>query len=73
MTETEKKIWFCIRSKIKIDDVEYRNRCKIVDLKSFTSHMQYGDLIDYYSDISADKICYSEALPHSYWRESHIQ
>lgn len=45
------------RSKIKIDDVEYRNRCKIVDLKSFTSHMQYGDLIDYYSDISADKIC----------------
>ena len=45
------------KAKIKIDDVEYRNRCKIVDLKSFTSHMQYSDLIDYYSSISADKIC----------------
>ncbi len=45
------------KSKIKIDDVEYKNRCKIVDLKSFTSHMQYADLIDYYSSISADKIC----------------
>ena len=44
-------------SKIKIDDVEYKNRCKIVDLKSFTSHMQYTDLLDYYSSISADKIC----------------
>jgi Cft2 family RNA processing exonuclease len=45
------------KSKIKIDDVEYRNRCKIVDLKSFTSHMQHDDLLDYYSSISADKIC----------------
>ena len=44
-------------AKIKIDDKEYKNRCKIVDLKSFTSHMQYSDLIDYYSSISADKIC----------------
>ena len=44
-------------SRIKIDDVEYKNRCKIVDLKSFTSHMQYTDLLDYYSSISADKIC----------------
>ena len=45
------------KSKIKIDDVEYRNRCKIVDLKSFTSHMQHDDLLEYYSNISADKIC----------------
>lgn len=45
------------KGKIKIDDREYRNRCKIIDLKSFTSHMQYSDLIDYYSSISADKIC----------------
>ena len=45
------------KSKIKIDNVVYRNRCKIVDLKSFTSHMQYSDLINYYSSISADKIC----------------
>lgn len=45
------------KGKIKIDDVEYRNRCKIVDLKSFTSHMQYDDLLEYYSNISADKVC----------------
>jgi Cft2 family RNA processing exonuclease len=52
------------RGKIKIDDREYRNRCKIVDLKSFTSHMQYDDLLNYYSSISADKIClvHSEQL-----------
>lgn len=46
-----------VNSKIKIDDKEYKNRCKIIDLKSFTSHMQYSDLLDYYSSISADKIC----------------
>ena len=45
------------KSRIKIDDKEYKNRCKIVDLKSFTSHMQYSDLLNYYSSISADKIC----------------
>ena len=44
-------------AKIKIDDKEYKNRCKVVDLKSFTSHMQYNDLLNYYSSISADKIC----------------
>lgn len=42
---------------IKIDNKKYPNRCKIVDLKSFTSHMQYSDLLNYYSSISADKIC----------------
>lgn len=47
----------CGKGKIKIDDIEYRNRCKVVDLKSFTSHMQHDDLLDYYSGISADKIC----------------
>ena len=45
------------KGRIKIDDREYKNRCKIVDMKSFTSHMQYDDLIQYYSDVSADKIC----------------
>lgn len=44
-------------AKIMIDDKQYKNRCKIVDLKSFTSHMQYKDLLNYYSSISADKIC----------------
>lgn len=42
---------------IKIDNKKFPNRCKIVDLRSFTSHMQYNDLINYYSSISADKVC----------------
>lgn len=46
-----------VNSTIKIDNKEYKNRCKIIDLKSFTSHMQYEDLINYYSSISTDKIC----------------
>ena len=42
---------------IKIDSKTYPNRCKIMDLKSFTSHMQYDDLLHYYSTVQADKIC----------------
>lgn len=44
-------------SRIKIDGHEYKNRCKIVDLKSFTSHMQYDDLLNYYSSICSEKVC----------------
>lgn len=42
---------------IKIDSRTYPNRCKVMDLKSFTSHMQYDDLLKYYSTIQADKVC----------------
>lgn len=42
---------------IKIDGKQIPNKCRIIDLKSFSSHMQYDDLIKYYSNIQADKIC----------------
>ena len=41
---------------ITIDGKPIKNRCCIVDLKSFSSHMQHDDLLKYYSDINADKI-----------------
>lgn len=47
--------------KIKIDRGNYKNRCGITDLKSFSSHMQKKDLLDYYSSINSEKI----ALVHS--------
>lgn len=46
---------------IKIDGKNYKNLCKIVDLSSFSAHMQREDLLDYYSEIRAEKI----ALIHS--------
>ena len=41
---------------IKIDGKMYRNRCHITSLSSFSSHMQYPQLLNYYSNINADKI-----------------
>lgn len=33
-----------------------KNKCQIVDLKSFSSHMQRAQLIDYYKSINCEKI-----------------
>lgn len=52
-------------STLNIDGKDYPNRCRIVDLKSFTSHMQYSDMLDYYSNIQADKV----ALVHGNFKE----
>jgi metallo-beta-lactamase family protein len=41
---------------ISIDGKPYPNRCSIVDLKSFSSHMQHEDLLNYYSNINCEKI-----------------
>lgn len=41
---------------IKINGESYKNRCNIVSLNTFSSHMQYDDLLNYYSDVNADKI-----------------
>mgnify|MGYP000846725105 CR=1 FL=1 len=41
---------------ITIDGKAYPNRCNVIDLKSFSSHMQYNQLLDYYSDVQCDKI-----------------
>ena len=42
--------------KIKIDGGLIPNNCSIVALNSFSSHMQYIDLLKYYSDIICDKL-----------------
>jgi metallo-beta-lactamase family protein len=46
---------------ITIDGKPYRNKCSIVDLHSFSGHMQRIDLLKYYSDIQCEQI----ALVHS--------
>ena len=48
-------------SSITIDGKKVRANCKVTGLKSFSSHMQYEQLMKYYSDINADKI----AIHHS--------
>lgn len=41
---------------ITIDSKMYRNACGVTCLNSFSSHMQYEDLLDYYSSINCQKI-----------------
>lgn len=41
---------------ININGKPYKNKCQIVDLLSFSSHMQRKDLINYYKGINCDKI-----------------
>lgn len=42
---------------IKIDRKTIKNRCKVIILNSFSSHMDKNQLLDYYSSISYNKIC----------------
>jgi metallo-beta-lactamase family protein len=46
---------------ISIDNKSYPNRCDIVDLLSFSGHMQRDSLLEYYSEFQTEKI----ALVHS--------
>lgn len=41
---------------ININGVPYKNKCQIVSLNSFSSHMQRQDLINYYKSINCEKI-----------------
>jgi metallo-beta-lactamase family protein len=41
---------------IKIDGKAYSNKCNVTDLKSFSSHMQRNNLLDYYSDLIVEKV-----------------
>ena len=41
---------------INIGGKPIRNRCQIIELKSFSSHMQRKQMIDYYKNIQADRI-----------------
>jgi metallo-beta-lactamase family protein len=42
---------------ITIEGKQYKNRCDIMDLRSFSSHIQRDGMLDYYSNIKADLIC----------------
>jgi metallo-beta-lactamase family protein len=42
---------------ISIDGKAYANRCNVTDLKSFSSHMQFNELLDYYSNVQCEKVC----------------
>lgn len=44
------------RTSLVINGKSVKNRCQIVDLKSFSSHMQREDLINYYKGIRCNKI-----------------
>lgn len=41
---------------VTINNKALKNRCQIVELKSFSSHMQHDDLVNYYKNIQADSI-----------------
>lgn len=41
---------------ININGKPYKNKCQIIDLTSFSSHMQRDDLINYYKGIHCEKI-----------------
>ena len=41
---------------ITINGKQVKNKCQIVDLKSFSSHMQRNDLINYYKSFNCEKI-----------------
>ena len=41
---------------ISISGKPCRNACKVVNLKSFSSHMQYNSLLNYYKNINTDVI-----------------
>lgn len=41
---------------ININGKPFKNKCQIVDLKSFSSHMQRDDLLNYYKTFNCEKI-----------------
>ena len=47
---------FSDKESINISGAMIKNKANIVDLKSFSSHMQHSDLLNYYSSINAQKI-----------------
>lgn len=43
---------------ILIEGLEYKNKCKVIELRTFSSHMTHYDMLKYYSSFSSiDKIC----------------
>lgn len=50
---------------IKIDGYYYKNKCKIMELHSFSSHIQKKDMMKYYTEINYEKI----ALVHGNFKD----
>ena len=42
---------------VEINGVQVENKAKIVELRSFSSHASYEELMAYYTEISYNKIC----------------
>ena len=42
---------------VSIDGKSYANRCGIITLYSFSSHIQHDEMLSYYSDLNCEKIC----------------
>lgn len=64
---------------ISIDGKPYKNKCSVVNLLSFSGHMQYNDLLNYYKSINTecialvhgdmnDKIKFKHVLENEYSR-----
>lgn len=51
--------------KIKLSGEWIPNRCKILNLRSFSSHMQQDSLVDYYSSIECEKIYLVHGAKHA--------
>lgn len=51
------KIKNATKEHIRIDGKNVPCRCNVVDLKSFSNHMQREELLEYYSSGNYDKIC----------------
>lgn len=41
---------------ITIDKIKYANRCGVIDLRSFSSHIQQDELVNYMKNINTEKI-----------------
>lgn len=41
---------------ININGKPYKNKCSLVDLHSYSSHMQHNDLVNYYKSLNCEKI-----------------
>ena len=41
---------------ININGKPYKNKCQLVDLHSYSSHIQHDDLVKYYKSINCEKI-----------------
>lgn len=56
---------------ININGKPFKNKCSLVDLKSYSSHMQHDDLIRYYKSINCEKIilCHGDELAKTELKE----